>query len=245
MGNEKLLVLSDDKKAVCLKSIKDLFFAAKQLHDWLDKDELTQEMSGILPSLIESHFSEIAKALNYESVLTKEKTERHQQIRKANERIRVLEKQLGEGKPIDGLKEQLKYLADIVSKWWDVYGFHHVSDEVFSEHGHYKARFCFMLDHISMYSDTPETDKKNAKDRINQLIEEGYDIVFENGDRHPRLIDNDNNRTRVVNLIQSRFPSAKVWTTKNHYDDRNGVYFFRDVEVYIYDLRDIPVGTEN
>lgn len=242
MSQEQLLELTTDQKAVFLKTTKDMFFAVRQLHEWVEKDSLSKEMSGIIPSLIEGHFSDIAKQLGYESVLAKEKEERHLQIRNANQRIRELEKQLGEGKPIDGLKEQLKHLADIVSNWWNEYGFHHVSDEEFTEYGQYKARFCFMLDHISMFSDTPVTDKKNNKDRLKQLSDEGWDIVYEKNGRSPELLDNDNNRKRLIELIEGRFPSAKVVRTRNHYSYKNGEYKFRDVEVYIYDLRDIVEG---
>lgn len=242
MSQEQLIEFTPDQKAVFLKTTKDMFFAVRQLHEWVEKDSLSKEMSGILPSLIEGHFTELSKLLNYESVLTKEKEERHLQIRRANERIRELEKQLGEGKPIDGLKEQLRYLADIVSNWWNKYGFHHVSDEEFTEYGQYKARFCFMLDHISMYSDTPETDKKNKKDRLEQLTAEGWDIVYNENGRSPELLDNDNNRNRLVKLIEGRFPSSKVVRTRNHYLHKSGEYTFRDVEVYIYDLRDIVDG---
>ncbi|MBY9079536.1 hypothetical protein KIH86_03820 [Paenibacillus sp. HN-1] len=234
------VVLNPDQKAVALKTMKDMLFAVKQLHDWISEDGLTEEMAGILPSLIESHFVDIAKQLNYESVLTKEKEERHQQIREANTRIRELEKQLGESKPIGGLKEQLRFLASTVSDWWNKYGFHHVSEESFTEYGHYTAKFCFMLDHISMFSDTPETDKRTWRERIQELIAEGWDIIFTDGKRSPQLVDNDNNRSRLVNLIQSRFPSAKIIRTRNWRTDDEKVFIYRDIEVYIYDLRDIP-----
>lgn len=174
MENGVKIILNPDQKAVALKILKDMFFAVKQLHDWISGDELTQEMAGILLNLIEGHFSDISKQLNYESVLTKDKEERHQQIREANTRIRKLEKQLGESKPMDGLKEQLQFLASTVSNWWNKYGFHHVSEESFTEYGHYTAKFCFMLDHISTFSDTPVTDKRTWQERIQELTAEGW-----------------------------------------------------------------------
>lgn len=240
MENEAKVVLNPDQKAVALQSTKELFFAAKQLHDWISQDNLSQEMARILPNLIEGHFTDISKHLNYESVLAKEKEERHQRIREANGRIRELERQLGESKPIDGLKEQLQFLASTVSKWWNKYGFYHVSDEIFTEYGHYKARFCFMLDHLYTFSDTPETDKKNRKQRIQELIEEGWDIVYEEGGRSPKLAENDNNRSRLVRLIKSRFPSAKIVRTRNWCTEDENVFVYRDIEVYIYNLHDIP-----
>ncbi|AKG36114.1 hypothetical protein [Paenibacillus durus] len=245
MTHEANVTFTADDKAVVLKSTKDLFFAAKQLHEWISTDDLSQEMAGILPSLIESHFGEIAKQLGYESVLTKEKEERHREIRKANERIRELENQMGEARPVDGLKEQITHLTSIVSDWWREYGFRHVSDAGLTQYGFYKAKFCFMLEYMgSTFSDTPVTDKAQHKSRLEQLQEEGWNIGFDKRGNEPHLIDNDNNRTKLIKLIESRFPSAKIVRTRNHYSDRRGHYEFRDIEVYIYDLHDIPVKTE-
>lgn len=239
MENDAKVIFNPDQKAVALKTLKDMFFAVKQLRDWISEDNLSQEMAGILPQLIEGHFTDISKLLNYESVLTKEKEERHQRIREANRRIRELEKQLGDNKPIDGLKEQLQLLASRVSSWWNKYGFYHVSDVVFTEYGLYKARFCFMLDHLYTFSETPVTDKKNRKQRVQELIEEGWDIYYEEGGRSPKLVDNDNNRSRLVKLIQTRFPSAKIVRTRNWCTDNEDVFVYRDIEVYIYNLHDI------
>lgn len=239
---EQNIVLNPDQKAVALKSTKDLFFAAKQLHDWINTDSLSNEMAGILPSLVESHFTDVAKVLDYNSKLTKEKEERHQEIRKANARIHELEKQLGEQKPIDGLSEQLEYLSRVISDWWNEHGFHHVSDASFTRSGIYIAKFSFMLEYLSTFSKTPVTDKRNRKERIQELIEEGWDILHEENGRSPKLVDNDNNRSRLISLIKSRFPSAKIVRTRNWLTDDDNAFTFRDIEVYIYDLHDITAS---
>lgn len=239
-SHKKNVNFEPDQKAVVLKSAKDLYFATQQLHEWISKDILSEEMAGVLPSLIESHFSDISKSLNYESVLTKEKEERHREIRNANGKIRELEKQIAEAKPIDGLKEQLYYLSRVVYDWWNEEGFHHVSDAGFTDSGTYKAKFCFMLIYLgSSYSDTPVTDKKNHQTRLEKFEEDGWDIVYSDSGREPELVDNDNNRKRLIELVESRFPSAKVVRTRNHYSDKRGLYTMRDIEVYIYDLHDI------
>ncbi|ALP38006.1 hypothetical protein ASL14_19240 [Paenibacillus sp. IHB B 3084] len=244
MENEAKVILNPDQKAVALKSTKDLFFAVKQLHDWIAQDELTKEMAGILPNLIESHFTDVANKLDYNSKLIEEKEKRHQEIRRANTRIRELEKQLGEQKPVDGLSEQLEHLSRIISDWWDEHGFHHVSEPRFTSSGIFIAKFSFMLEYLNRYSDTPETDKQNRKQRIHELIEEGWDIISEDGGRSPKLVDNDNNRSRLVRLIKSRFPSAKIVRTRNWCTDDEDRFVYRDIEVYIYNLHDIPKQTE-
>ncbi|ADO59575.1 hypothetical protein [Paenibacillus polymyxa] len=239
MKNQEKVILNPDQKVVALKSTKELFFAAKQLHDWITEDNLSKKMGGILPSLIESHFTDVAKVLDYNSKLTMEQEERYQEIRRANERIHELEKQLGEQKPIDGLAEQLEYLSRVVSDWWNEYGFHHVSEASFTRSGIYKAKFSFMLEYLSTFSKTPVTDKENRKERIQELIEEGWDILHEENGYSPKLVDNDNNRSRLINLIKSRFPSAKIIRTGNWLTDDDNAFTFRDIEVYIYDLHDI------
>ncbi|SEL29888.1 hypothetical protein [Paenibacillus sp. OK003] len=67
--NEMKVILNADEKSVAIKTLKYKFFAVKQLHDWISKDNLTQEMAGILSGLIEGHISDVSKQLNYESVL--------------------------------------------------------------------------------------------------------------------------------------------------------------------------------
>jgi len=125
---DKKFNFDDNKKVVLLKSLKDLTYASSQLNEWVKNDVLSIEMATTLPSLIESHFVDIAKQLNYESHLTKEKEARHVEIRKANETIRELKEKLGSQKPIDGLAEQLKYLYETVREWWNKEGFNHISE---------------------------------------------------------------------------------------------------------------------
>lgn len=240
MENEAKVVLNPDQKAVALKTLQDMLLAVKQLHEWIGGDELTKEMAGILPSLIESHFSEVAKVMDYSSKLTNEKEERHQEIRRANARIHELEKQLGEQRSVDGLSEQLEHLGRIISDWWDEHGFYHVSEASFTRSGIFTAKFSFMLEYLNSYSRTPETDKRNRKQRLKELEEEGWDIVYEEGGRSPKLVENDNNRSRLVRLIKSRFPSAKIVRSRNWCTDDENVFVYRDIEVYIYKLHDIP-----
>lgn len=240
MENGANIIFNPDQKAVALKTMKEMLFAVKQLHDWISTDELTQEMAGVLPSLMESHFADISKLLSYDSTLLKEKEERHERIRQANNRIRELEKQLGEQKPVDGLAEQLECLTRIISDWWNRHGFHHVSEAHFTRAGFLNVKFSFMLEYLSSYSQTPETDRRSRKERIAELEEAGWTIHHEEGGRSPKLVDNDNNRTRLIKLIQSRFPSAKIVRMRNWSSDVEGLFTFRDVEAYIYDLHDIP-----
>ncbi|MCP1133361.1 hypothetical protein NKT34_08670 [Paenibacillus polysaccharolyticus] len=66
-------------------------------------------------------------------------------------------------------------------------------------------------------------------------------MIFKEGERGAELVDNDNNRSKLVQLITSRFPSAKIVKTRNWCTDDESMFVYRNIEVYIYDLHDIPL----
>jgi hypothetical protein len=241
---EKYLKLNDDQKALLLKSTKDLHFVNGQLHEWVKKDTLTEGMSTTLPSLIEGHFTDIAKLLSYESHLTKEKEKRHKEIRNANMRIRELEQQLASTKPVDGLKEQLKYLVDIVRSWWNEEGFNFVTEERFMPSGALRVEFSFMLEmRRSSFSDTPETDKRDSKQHIERLRSMGFEFCdFETGRSEKlRLIDNQVNRDLLTKMLRNRFPSLEIvkWDNRSSFKNSD-IFTIWHVDAIIYDLNDIP-----
>ncbi|MGG3871644.1 hypothetical protein [Brevibacillus laterosporus] len=241
---ENKMVFNEDQKAVLLKALKDIHFANGQLHEWVSKGELSEEMSKTLPSLIESYFSEAAKILNYESHLLEEKEKRYQEIRKANQTIHELKEKLGSSKQVDGLAEQLKYLSRKVNDWWDKEGFNHVSKEKFYPYGGLSAEFCFMLEsrHFRSTSQTPISDERNDKEHIQHLKDMGFEFAdFEKGRSEKlSLIDNPKNRSLLTKMLKDRFPSIKIhsWDNRSSYSDPD-IFTIRHIEATIYDLVDI------
>lgn len=239
------LVLTDDEKAVSLKALKDIRFAAATLEEWIKGDHAEQGQADTIMSLLESYHSELAKPLKYESHLTKEREERYADIRRANQEIRQLKEQIGSSKPIDGLADQLRYLHDTVSKWWRVHGFNFVTDEQFGPYS-YRARFCFQLDSLSLYDeDKPVTGKKNRQARIKQFEEQGFEFVYDKHGEHPKLLGTNKNLELLCALITSRFPSAAIHNVQYWMDNDSNQPYFRDMEVYIRDYSDIPIKEGN
>ncbi|ANC20973.1 hypothetical protein WR52_20120 [Bacillus cereus] len=237
-SQEKLVVLNADQKAVALKGLKDLFFAAQQMHEWLSKDNLTEEMKGILISLSESHISDVAKATNYESNLAKERADRHADIRNANMRIHELEQQMAEMKPIDGLKEQLAGLTRKVDEWWDELGFNYISEMSFSKWGGLDIKFGFQLDRLSrLLSSTPVSDKEEDEDKIQQLRNKGF--IFTEEDREVHLADNDINKQLLVQLLEERFPSIQITGMETWSGRRSREAHIRYVTAYLGELHEI------
>lgn len=234
---------NEDQKAVLLKALKDIHFANGQLHEWVQKDGLTPEMSKTLPSLIESYFSEAAKVLNYESHLLAEKEKRYEEIRNANQTIHELKEKLGSRKPVNGLQEQLKYLSGKVKDWWLQKGFNHVSEEKFLPYGGYSAQFCFMLDsrYFRSTSQTPVSDQKSTEEHVQHLRNMGFEFADLAKDRSEKLhlIDNLNNRTLLLQMLKGRFPSLEVHGFDNKSSRDSDIFTIWHVDASIYDLSDI------
>jgi len=242
--NETKMSFTDDQKAVLLKALKDIQYANGQLYGWVKNDQLTEEMSRTLPTLIESYFSEAAKLLNYESHLLSEKENRHVEIRKANETIRELKEKLGSNKSVDGLQEQLKVLSNKVRDWWNAEGFNHVTDYKFDPYGGYHVKFSFMLDmrRSRLSSKTPVTDIRKTDEHVQYLRDRGFQFADFEDDRSEKLklIDNQNNRLLLTEMLKERFPSIKIesWDNKSSYSN-DDIFIIWHVDAYIYDLGDI------
>lgn len=237
-NQEKVVILNADQKAVALKGLKDLFFAAQQMHEWLSKDTLTEEMKGTLISLSESYISDVAKATDYESNLAKEKEKRYAEIRNANTRIHDLERQIADMKPIDGLKEQLAGLTRKIDEWWDELGFNYISEMSFSKWGGLDIKFGFQLGRLSMLlSSTPVSDKEEDADKIQQLRDKGF--IFTEEDREAHLADNDTNKKLLVQLLEERFPSIRITGMETWNGRRNKEAHIRYVTAYLGELNEI------
>ncbi|HDR4908338.1 TPA: hypothetical protein QCR48_004853 [Bacillus cereus] len=237
-NQDKLVVLNADQKVVALKGLKDLFFTVQQMHEWLSKDNLTEEMKGTLISLSECYISDVAKATNYESNLAKEREERHADIRNANIRIRELEQQMANMKPIDGLKEQLAGLTRKIDEWWDELGFNYISEMSFSKWGGLDIKFGFQLGRVSMLlSSTPVSDKEDDADKIQQLRDKGF--VFTEEDSEAHLADNDTNKQLLVQLLEERFPSIRITGMETWNGRRNKEAHIRYVTAYLGELNEI------
>ena len=240
--SEAIFPLSDDQKAVLLRSLQSLYSTSGQLHQFVEQNLLTTEMAAMLPSLLESYYSEVAKALGYQSQLLKEKEERHAKIKEANLKIRALEEKLGSSRSVDGLKEQLEHLTKQVKTWWGTEGFHHISEMTFTAYGGLDVAFSFMLDHFGRYTKTPVTDKKNKKTHIESLRAKGF--VFADFEEYQserlQLIDNEENRKLLLAMLRKRFPSIEVrrWDNESSFSDSD-IFTIRRVEATIDELTDI------
>ncbi|MDX5808570.1 hypothetical protein [Bacillus cereus group sp. BfR-BA-02730] len=227
---KELVALNEDDKAIALKGLEDLYFSAKQMHEWLSKDKLTEEAKGLFISLSESYISDVAKATNYESDLAKERERRSADLRNANLRIRELKQQMAEMKPIDGLKEQLHSLTNTIKDWWRELGFNYISEMTFTDYGGLNVKFAFSLNRRSRR-------KKEAVDKIQQLRDKGFVLMKEGNEL--QLADNDTNKKLLINLLEERFPSIQIERIEAFFERDNQLSYIESVKAYIGELHEI------
>ena len=63
----KKIELSPDNKAVALRATKDIRFAASYLEDLIKRNDLLEDMQGIMPCNIEHYVVDLFKAIGHSS----------------------------------------------------------------------------------------------------------------------------------------------------------------------------------
>ncbi|WCK57120.1 hypothetical protein PP175_28435 (plasmid) [Aneurinibacillus sp. Ricciae_BoGa-3] len=240
MEDTKMLMLNADDKAVALKTLKDTYFAVKQMYEWLQKDTLPVELSHTMSQTVEYQMSELSKLIGFDSLSAKNVEEKHAEIRKANQRIRALEAQLGNKNPVEGLSEQLKSLSELVNQWWRVDGFNYVKELAFTNYGKLEVEFGISFSRRRVFSKTPISDQLSEKEWIKSLQDNGYQLHFNQNVRECHLVDCPVNRKLIQSLLESRFQSVMIEEWKNQcIFETDDLFELRGIKVHIGDLKEV------
>jgi hypothetical protein len=239
---EKLVTLNDDEKAVVLKRLSEIYNTTGEMFNELKRNELTEEMRDTLFSLIESYTAEASKILKYDSQASAKIAARYADIRKANQKIHDLEKMLAENTDVSGLKELLYAMHRALNDWWRKLGFNLVTDDEFGGYG-FKGRFCLDTSHISFVSTRPVTEKKERKNRLEQMIEDGYEFAQEDR-REYVLLDTPKNRELITKLVKDKFPSLDISKWENWCLRKGDGFQLRSFEAYIRSFEELKALTD-
>jgi hypothetical protein len=128
-----------------------------------------------------------------------------------------------------------------VNDWWHKQGFNLVTDENFGIFG-FKGRFCLDIRSLSFMTRKPVTEKQNKKNRLEQMIAEGYEFEIE--DRDYVLLDTPGNRERITALLKSKFPSLDISKWGNWCLHKKEGFQLRDCECYIRNLSELKALIE-
>ncbi len=172
-----------------------------------EKGELEQGMHETHLKLVETYAKEFTGLFDYSGMLKKETEERYAEIRELNEENRKLRKQLGQKVTNEDLRERIKNITEQFKKWWNIYGFGHISNN-YSGFTGYGA---FQITLSGMTTDAYYAKNGEVPDGYNKqtaLKEMGFELDGE--DSHARVISNDKNIGLLKTLLMEKFPSVEV-----------------------------------
>lgn len=239
---KKTIVLNADDKEVCLNALKEINSQLGFMYELIQENTLSEDMRDTLSGLFEYRMADIAKKTGYDSLSVKVLEEKHKAIREANNKIHELEKKLGSEDLTDKIEAQIKYLTNLVDKWWDIEGFNYIREMYFRKYGMLEIELGFSFnDFSSRYSDKPITSKEKHKSWIEEVKERGFKIVKRKGDG-AMLIDCEDNRKMLIDMIKNRFPSVEILQFENYNVSRKSqseLFEIRGLKILIRNIREI------
>lgn len=231
--------LNADQRAVLAKDLSDQMFGFKHIIDLLKAGKPVQR--GLLRSVLymaEARIVDACKVSGIQLDSATEQEQRYARVRALNERVRELEAQLGQAATPEQTAAHLKVCAENLNKWWRADGFGHVRDVTFTDWGHMKAELsCHLFGDFSLtMSKTPVSDKERRAQWLQDLKDRGFVLVQD--DRDLELLDCDQNRKTITELVMRAIPSARVVSTENIWK-RGGQMLLRSVSIFIDELGDV------
>jgi len=225
--NHDIVELNADSKLKSLEAIDKMLMSLSLLKHCINEDSLEVQTVSSTLSVSEYSFKNISSALGYDSIVAKKLEERHSEIREANRKIHVLEKEL-ENKAFENItstevKDYIESVEDKIRKWWKTFGFCYVK-EVKVNGSRIIANFGFST--ISDYLEDMENlaTEKIAKESWKESKIEDWDINTSNGFEVLNTDRNNKQLKDLFNMIGGQIFKIEVCRNK-----------IREVEVTIRD----------
>jgi len=240
-GDETLVQLDADAKEFVLRQAAEICSAVSFLHKQIKDDQASTNLVRSVIGIAEHSIADISPKLGYDSLLAIELEQRNKHIRDANIRIRELEEMLGANRPLDGLAEQVRVLNKTAEKFWRNQGFGgYIHDFNVTSHGGIHMKLGFSICELGhLINDHPVTERKSLQQRIDSLKERGFDLLKMDTDNNYAMADNDNNRLKLLLVIKTQYPSAKVISFNNSLAEHNkDDYYIREIDIRVHDVRD-------
>ena len=245
--NKTITLNTDDREVAVRELSSDLSAMSFLLERIKATGPVPQDLAFNILSLREARLGELCKLLGVEMDNASAREERFAEIRNANNRIRELERELGNSGSGTKTSAHLKLMTEKLDAWWNRYGFGYISKTSFQKYGLEIEFSCGLFGRkLRVGSSTPASDRVSFQEWVAELRERGFELLDEEGESTPSLADTENNRRLLTELLLTAFPSAKLSKTENHFS-RNGDCVLRSILVWIGDLNEVselPLSAE-
>lgn len=224
------VILTDEQKRkfkeTISKTIAQLSFFA-ELMDTMDVSTVDTHMH-----LLEYAVKDLSDLTDYQSIVAQEVEQRHKELQQANQRIYELTNQLGHGITADAVCGALRRYENILRAWYEAAGWRYGSVQC--------NRNGFNVDMTDELEPLTKTKARfSSIDDMYQLFKRnlpqlqnipGIQITNAPGSRRIHLLDTEENKQLIQNLVCGTFPDAIVQGFSSRNDcDR----FYMQSQLYI------------
>lgn len=233
--DESPLLLSGKEKESVIKKINEEISCLLFFRDLVQEEKAVVTNVWTCLGLNESYHSELSKMVGYESILTKEKEERHKEIREKNENIRKLTEQRGKEVTPEAIQGALRRYEDIFRAWYGNEGFRYASISTLSAYG-ITAELTPEMNFRDSERCNNEIYKKigTGNSGTEDKIADGWDIY--KSQFHAELLDTENNKKRINELLLRCFPNIRIFKFTGINNDYNGFSLRMEMHITYSDL---------
>jgi hypothetical protein len=135
-------------------------------------------------------------------------------------------------------------ISNALHDWWSKQGFVLVREEAYGPYG-MSAEFSLGLNTSAWsFTDSPVTERNEKLLKVEQMKAEGWDIREVKEESEPVLVDNDQNRRKVIDLFKTQFPSCIFHRIENlrlsrSSTDYNEMFRLWEVKLFIKDYGEL------
>lgn len=232
------LELKGENLSAANKTLSDAMTALRCFHELVNKGAASAQTAHSVLYSLESYAGELGKLCNVQTESESAREARYGALRQANERIRALEQELGNQSDHSSIVQGLKTYGRAVEKWWDTYGFGHISELRFTSGATLELKLSCLLLGTPFELPVARHENESGKDAWHRHLEElGYDLREIRSENDTVLLDTPQNRDLLLGFVRKAFPSARVLGMKTSFTQE--VAHIRELHLYVADLQDV------
>lgn len=158
-------------------------------------------------SLLESYITELSKITGYDGMIAQENARRYSELREANNKIRMLENQLGNQMSAQAVSSGIQRWTNLFTAWYEAAGFRYAKIET---NGYTLiAEFSSEIANKPRRRISDEQSYNQIASHVNFIIHApDYDVNPERS--HSDLLDTQNNKDRLIQLFTTTFPDSRI-----------------------------------
>lgn len=230
-NDETILEMTKEEKENHKKNFNELFCLLTYSNNLIENDEITVGFKEVQLSLLETYTTKILKDFNYDSMLEKEKIERHSKIKSLNIENRELRKQLGEKATAEDVRESLKNIENKFRYFWKQKGFGYCKDFIFGSYG-LKVTIS-----TSMLSQMVDGTKEEIEQRKNELGNYGFFLVNDGESDYNALGFSQKNIDTLNYFLSSYFSDFSFYEIDCQ--SRRTQVYIREIVLFIRNFDDL------